>query len=114
MKQKKAKCKKVSKSSKSRKSNCGKIDGKHSRFDCRQAHRLRKQAAAIRLQQEREDIRNYLMELEHTRLEFDPGTMFSQLPAFKPLEFPKIAAFMKSGKLVLCPLIYLLERKVLF
>ncbi|KOX73390.1 hypothetical protein WN51_14436 [Melipona quadrifasciata] len=91
----KAKCKKISKSSKSRKSNCDKIDGKHSRFDCRQTHRLRKQAAAIRLQQEREDIRNYLMELEHTRLEFAPGTMFSQLPAFKPLEFPKIAAFTK-------------------
>ncbi|XP_043506978.1 hepatoma-derived growth factor-related protein 2-like [Frieseomelitta varia] len=95
IKQKKVKYKKVSKSSKSRKSNCGKIDGKHSRFDCRQTHRLRKQAVTIRLQQEREDIRNYLMELEHTRLKFTPGTMFSQLPAFKPLEFPKIAAFTK-------------------
>ncbi|XP_017793975.1 PREDICTED: uncharacterized protein LOC108575645 [Habropoda laboriosa] len=97
-KEKRTKSKKISKSSKNRKTlNYGKVEGKQSRFDCRQAQRLRKNAAFLRLQQEREDIRNYLLELEHTRLEFGPGEQVasSQLSAIRPLEFPKIAAFMK-------------------
>ncbi|XP_053984085.1 uncharacterized protein LOC128879192 isoform X1 [Hylaeus volcanicus] len=97
---KRNKVKRGSKSSKVRKpsaSSRGKVEEKHSRFDCRQSHRLRKQAAALRLQQEREDIRNYLLELERTRLEFGPGDAIasSKLASFKPLEFPKIAAFVK-------------------
>ncbi|XP_076300287.1 uncharacterized protein LOC143218751 [Lasioglossum baleicum] len=88
----------TSKRPKTRKtSNRAKPEEKQSRFDCRHARKLRKQAAVIRQQQEREDIRNYLLELEHTRLEYgigDPaGT--SKLAGFKPLEFPKIAAFEK-------------------
>lgn len=97
IKQKKTKNKKTSKSSRNRKSsNYSKIEEKHSRFDYKQTHRLKKYAAILKLQQEREDIRNYLLELEHTRLEFDPNdSMIFQLPVFKPLEFPKIAAFIK-------------------
>ncbi|XP_076757214.1 uncharacterized protein LOC143427167 [Xylocopa sonorina] len=98
IKEKKAKSKKAVRSSKNRKSsNYNKVDAKHSRFDCRQAHRLRKHATAFRLQQEREDIRNYLLELERTRLEFGPGEtgISHHLSAFKQLEFPKIAAFVK-------------------
>ncbi|XP_012175202.3 uncharacterized protein LOC100643791 isoform X1 [Bombus terrestris] len=99
VKQKKTKCKKVSRSSKNRKSpNCNKVEGKHSRFECRQMHNLRKHAAILRLQQEREDIRNYLLELEGTRLEFGPGMTSSKLSVFKPLEFPKIAAFVKPDE----------------
>ncbi|XP_015430411.1 PREDICTED: uncharacterized protein LOC107186953 [Dufourea novaeangliae] len=95
---KRNKPKRSSKSSKARKSsNRSKIEEKQSRFDCRQAHRIRKQAAALRLQQEREDIRNYLLEMEHTRLEYGIGDLAtnSKLAPFKPLEFPKIAAFVK-------------------
>ncbi|XP_076167817.1 uncharacterized protein LOC143146940 [Ptiloglossa arizonensis] len=95
---KRSKAKRVSKVSKARKpSSRGKVEEKHSRLDCRQSRCLRQQAAALRLQQEREDIRNYLLELEHTRIEFGPGNSFasSKLDPFKPLEFPKIAAFVK-------------------
>ncbi|CAL7942159.1 unnamed protein product [Xylocopa violacea] len=98
IKEKKVKSKKAARSSKNRKSsNYNKLDAKHSRFDCRQAHRLRKHATAFRLQQEREDIRNYLFELERTRLEFGPGEPMTShhLSVFKQLEFPKIAAFVK-------------------
>ncbi|CAK9826823.1 hypothetical protein ANTRET_LOCUS4600 [Anthophora retusa] len=97
-KERRMKNKKISRSSKNRKtSNYGKVEGKQSRYDCRQMQRMRRHAALLRLQQEREDIRNYLLELEHTRLEFGPGEQVasSQLSAFRPLEFPKIAAFMK-------------------
>ncbi|XP_043261442.1 uncharacterized protein LOC122402581 [Colletes gigas] len=95
---KRNKSKRISKASKIRKPpSCGKVEEKQSRFDCKQSRRLRKQAAALRLHQERQDIRNYLLELECTRLEFGPGNTFasSKLPPFKPLEFPKIATFEK-------------------
>ncbi|XP_076237488.1 uncharacterized protein LOC143181129 [Calliopsis andreniformis] len=95
---KRNKVKRVSKPSKSkRSSNRAKVEEKQSRFDCRQMYCLRKQAVALRLKQEREDIRNYILELEHTRLEFGPGeiSMSSKMTPFKPLEFPKIAAFVK-------------------
>ncbi|CAK9818678.1 hypothetical protein ANTQUA_LOCUS9898, partial [Anthophora quadrimaculata] len=97
-KERKMKNKKISRSSKNRKtSNYGKVEGKQSRYDCRHTQRMRRHAVLLRLQQEREDIRNYLLELEHTRLEFGPGEQVasSQLSAFRPLEFQKIAAFMK-------------------
>ncbi|XP_034190558.2 uncharacterized protein LOC117608911 [Osmia lignaria lignaria] len=92
-----AKVKRVSKASKARKGSYqGKVEEKQSKFECRQSRHLRKQAAALRMQQEREDIRNYLLELECTRLEFGPGEMTSAtIPPFKPLEFPKISAFKK-------------------
>ncbi|XP_076637129.1 uncharacterized protein LOC143349619 [Colletes latitarsis] len=95
---KRNKSKRISKASKVRKPpSCGKVEEKQSRFDCKQSRRLRKQAAALRLHQERQDIRNYLLELECTRLEFGPGNTLasSKLPPFKPLEFPKIATFEK-------------------
>ncbi|XP_017761623.1 PREDICTED: uncharacterized protein LOC108551820 [Eufriesea mexicana] len=98
LKRKKVKNKKVSRTTKSRKlSNCNKVEGKYSRSDCRQTHCLRKQTAIFRLQQEREDIRNYLLQLERTRLGFSPGesNATSQLSVFRPLEFPKIEAFVK-------------------
>lgn len=92
-----------SKSPKIKKSlNRSKIEDKQSRIDWKNARRLRKQAvAALRQRQEREDIRNYLLELEHTRLEYgigDPATT-SKLADFKPLEFPKLAAFVKEGRI---------------
>ncbi|XP_076653086.1 uncharacterized protein LOC143359201 [Halictus rubicundus] len=97
-KKRKGTSKRSSKAPKARKtSNRMKLEEKQLRFDCRHARKLRKQAAVFRQQQEREDIRNYLLELEHTRVEYgigDPaGT--SKLGGFKPLEFPKIAAFEK-------------------
>lgn len=97
---KRNKGKRVCKSSKARRtSHRGKVEEKQSRFECRQTHRLRKHAAALRLQQEREDIRNYLLGLERTRLEFGPGDsiLYSKVTPFRPLEFPKIATFMKPG-----------------
>ncbi|XP_076684529.1 uncharacterized protein LOC143377299 [Andrena cerasifolii] len=97
---KRNKGKRVCKSSKARRtSHRGKVEEKQSRFECRQTHRLRKHAAALRLQQEREDIHNYLLELERTRLEFGPGDsiLYSKVTPFRPLEFPKIATFMKPG-----------------
>ncbi|XP_033327406.2 uncharacterized protein LOC117220989 [Megalopta genalis] len=90
--------KRSSKSSKTRKTtNRIRLDEKQSRFDCRHARKLRKQAAALRQQQEREDIRNYLLELEQTRLEYGIGDPAGsgKIAAIKPLEFPKIAAFEK-------------------
>ncbi|XP_078043106.1 uncharacterized protein LOC144473266 isoform X2 [Augochlora pura] len=90
--------KRSSKSSKTRKTtNRIRLDEKQSRFDCRHVRKLRKQATALRQQQERENIRNYLLELEHTRLEYgigDPAGS-SRIAIIKPLEFPKIAAFEK-------------------
>lgn len=97
---KRGKGRKSVRASKKKSSHYSKVESKHSRFDCRQTHRLRKHAAAIRLQQEREDIRNYLLELERTRLEYGPGESATANPitAFRPLEFPKIAAFARPDE----------------